>query len=97
MPLRAVIPVRQPQGSLLYRALLHLRRDFAFVAVPLLLALLGVCAAGFYYAWITQNWVPAALGLLALLPAFGLLLFWSEYDWWLFKLGPRDDLNMPMR
>lgn len=97
MPLRAVIPVRQPQGSLLYRALLHLRRDFAFVAVPLLLTLLGVCAAGCYYAWITQNWVPAALGLLALLPAFGLLLFWSEYDWWLFKLGPRDDLNMPMR
>jgi len=97
MPLRSVIPVRQPQGSLLYRALLHLRRDFAFIAIPLLLVLVGACAAGAYYAWVIQNWVPAALGALALLTAFGLLLFWSEYDWWLFKLGPRGNLNMPMR
>ena len=97
MPLRSVIPVRQPQGSLLYRALLHLRRDFAFVAVPVLLLLVGVCAAGCYYAWMMQDWVPAALGALALLPAFGLLLFWSEYDWWLFKLGPREELNLPIR
>ncbi|MDN6857736.1 hypothetical protein QO207_14150 [Pseudomonas sp. CAN2814] len=97
MPLRAVIPVRQPQGSLLYRGLLYLRRDFAYVAIPLLLALLGICAAGGYFAWLAQDWVPAALGALALLPAIGLLLFWSEYDWWLFKLGPRTQLNLPMR
>ena len=95
MPLRSVIPVRQPQGSLLYRALLHLRRDFAFIAVPVLLVLVAICAAGGYYAWLTQDWVPAALGALALLPAFGLLLFWSEYDWWLFKLGPRGRLYIP--
>lgn len=97
MSLRSVIPVRQPQGSWLYRALLYLRRDFAAVAILLLVLLAGVFAAGGYCAWITQSWLPAALGALALLPAFGLLLFWSEYDWWLFKLGPRGDLNLPMR
>ncbi|MBD9675865.1 hypothetical protein IB274_04090 [Pseudomonas sp. PDM18] len=97
MPLRSVIPVRQPQGSWLYRALLYLRRDFAAVAILLLVLLAVVFAAGGYCAWITQNWVPAALGALALPPAVGLLLFWSEYDWWLFKLGPRSELNLPMR
>ncbi|QRY79313.1 hypothetical protein JVX91_27740 [Pseudomonas sp. PDNC002] len=97
MPLRAVIPVRQPQGSLHYRVLLHMRRDFAWLAVPLLLLLLGGCAAGCYFAWVMQHWAPAVAGALSLLAAIGLVMFWSEYDWWLFKLGPRGNLNLPMR
>lgn len=97
MPLRAVIPVRQPQGSLLYRALLLMRRDFVWIAVPLLLVFLGGGAGGCYYALLTEQWAPAVAGALSLLAAVGLLLFWSEYDWWLFKLGPRGNLNLPMR
>ncbi|AGI25849.1 hypothetical protein ACYCAX_04550 [Pseudomonas sp. MT3] len=97
MPLRVIIPVRQPQGSLLYRVLLHLRRDFAWVAVPLLLLLLAGGAAGCYFAWLIRHWLPAAGAVAALLLAVGLLLFWGEYDWWLFKLGPREDVNLPLR
>ena len=97
MPLRSVIPVRQPQGSLRYRVLLHMRQDFVWIAIPLLLLLLAASAAGCYYAWLLQHWAPAAGAALAMLAAMGLVLFWSEYDWWLFKLGPRGNLNMPMR
>lgn len=97
MPLRAIIPARQPQGSRLYRVLLRLRGGFVWVAVPLLLALLAVCAAAGYYAWQLQQWLPAVGAAVALLGAVALLLFWTEYDWWLFKLGPREQLNLPMR
>ena len=97
MPLRSVIPVRQPQGSLVYRALLRLRRDFIWIAIPLLLLLLAGCAAGCYFAWLLRHWLPAAGGALALFAAVALVLLWSEYDWWLFKLGRRGNLNLPMR
>ncbi|MCP8463240.1 hypothetical protein NK553_04685 [Pseudomonas sp. ZM23] len=97
MPLKTIIPLRQPQGSLLYRLLLRLHAGFAWVAVPLLLALGAAGAAAGYFAWQLRYWPLAVAAVLALLGMVALMLLWSEYDWWLFKLGPRKQPNLPIR
>ncbi|KAF1052271.1 MAG: hypothetical protein GAK43_02014 [Stenotrophomonas maltophilia] len=97
MSLNSVVPVRRARGSWVYRLLLLLRRPFAWIGPLLALALLASasgCAWMYFMREAPGMWAGGgALGLALELP---LLLLWGEYDWWLYKLGPRDRLEMPL-
>ncbi|MCY1399912.1 hypothetical protein D3C76_1077810 [compost metagenome] len=96
MTCKSPLSDRQSQGSWIFRLLLRIRRVFAWLAPVLMLALGVGGAACAFLAWEQANLLFGAIALLAFGCALLIAVLWSEYDWWLFKLGPRDGLDMPI-
>ena len=83
------------QGSPVFRLLLRVRRVFVWIAPMLVLALVIAGAASAFFAWQKADLLLGSVSLLAFAVAVVLGVLWSEYDWWLFKLGPRDSVDIP--
>ncbi|SDH64364.1 hypothetical protein [Pseudomonas panipatensis] len=96
MSLHPILPERRPQGSWLFRLLLRGRPLFLLAGPLLGMALFGLGCLGLYQAWLTEAPLYGVGAVLAWLGAGSVAVLCSEYDWWLFKLGPSDSLEWPL-
>ncbi|WP_143503975.1 hypothetical protein [Pseudomonas sp. LAMO17WK12:I10] len=90
-------PTSQLKGSWLFNMLLRLDRVIYWFA-PSLSMLMGVAGIALcFFGWQQRLILTGGAGVVLLLLAGGLIMLWSNYDWWLFKLSPQRGLNIPLK
>lgn len=77
--------------------LLRLDRVIYWFA-PSLAMLMGVAGISLcFFGWQQRLMLTGGGGVVLLLLAGGLIMLWSNYDWWLFKLSLQRGLNIPLK
>ncbi|CAI8924530.1 Inner membrane protein [Pseudomonas chlororaphis] len=90
-------PTSHLKGSWLFNMLLRLDRVIYWFA-PSLAMLMGVAGIALcFFGWQQRLMLTGWGGVVLLLLAGGLIMLWSNYDWWLFKLSLQRGLNIPLK